>query len=102
MRKMTSLSQYPLSDRQRAKKPIPAWTSRATTSSSLVPSCTCSGKLSNAIPLTKLTSRFRRVIADEFTYLDKRALAALLRLTSCYKWVLSGTPPVSDFPAIRR
>ncbi|OCF44062.1 DNA repair protein Rad8 [Kwoniella heveanensis CBS 569] len=45
--------------------------------------------------------RFRRVIADEFTYLDKRALASLLRLTSCFKWVLSGTPPVSDFPAIR-
>jgi len=51
--------------------------------------------------LHELTDRFRRVIADEFTYLDKRALAALLRLTSCYKWVLSGTPPVSDFPAIR-
>ncbi|WVQ93615.1 hypothetical protein IAU59_000691 [Kwoniella sp. CBS 9459] len=45
--------------------------------------------------------RFRRVIADEFTYLDRRALASLLRLTSCFKWVLSGTPPVSDFPAIR-
>ncbi|WVF65980.1 hypothetical protein IAT40_000718 [Kwoniella sp. CBS 6097] len=45
--------------------------------------------------------RFRRVIADEFTYLDKRALASLLKLTSCFKWVLSGTPPVSDFPAIR-
>lgn len=51
--------------------------------------------------MKKLKGRFRRVIADEFTYLDKRALAALLRLTSCYKWVLSGTPPVSDFPAIR-
>jgi hypothetical protein len=51
----------------------------------------------------KLTERsFRRVIADEFTYLEKKSLAALLRLSSCYKWVLSGTPPVSDFPAIRR
>lgn len=48
-----------------------------------------------------LTIRFRRVIADEFTYLEKRTLAAVLRLTSCYKWVLSGTPPVNDFPAIR-
>ncbi|WWD22469.1 hypothetical protein CI109_106962 [Kwoniella shandongensis] len=45
--------------------------------------------------------RFRRVIADEFTYLEKKSLAALLRLSSCYKWVLSGTPPVNDFPAIR-
>ncbi|ORY22614.1 hypothetical protein BCR39DRAFT_551149, partial [Naematelia encephala] len=45
--------------------------------------------------------RFRRVIADEFTYLERRPLAALLRLSACYKWVLSGTPPVSDFPAIR-
>lgn len=45
--------------------------------------------------------RFRRIIADEFTYLEKKGLAALLRLQSSYKWVLSGTPPVSDFPAIR-
>lgn len=48
-----------------------------------------------------LTTRFRRVIADEFTYLKERALPAILRLQSCYKWVLSGTPPVQDFPAIR-
>lgn len=45
--------------------------------------------------------RFRRVIADEFTYLEKKGLAALLRLSSSYKWVLSGTPPVGDFSAIR-
>lgn len=45
--------------------------------------------------------RFRRVIADEFTYLSARSLAGVLRLSSCYKWVLSGTPPVNDFPAIR-
>lgn len=46
-------------------------------------------------------ARFRRVIADEFTYLEKRPLAAVLRLSSCYKWVLSGTPPVDDFASIR-
>jgi hypothetical protein len=66
-------------------------------------SCICSGMpdvhRQNAL-LTQL--RFRRVIADEFTYLEKKSLASLLRLSSCYKWVLSGTPPVSDFPAIRR
>ncbi|BEI79864.1 hypothetical protein CcaverHIS002_0103930 [Cutaneotrichosporon cavernicola] len=45
--------------------------------------------------------RFRRVIADEFTYLKERALPAILRLQSCFKWVLSGTPPVQDFPSIR-
>ncbi|ORX34744.1 hypothetical protein BD324DRAFT_131575 [Kockovaella imperatae] len=45
--------------------------------------------------------RFRRVIADEFTYLASRSLASILRLKSCYKWVLSGTPPVGDFAAIR-
>lgn len=44
---------------------------------------------------------FRRVIADEFTYLSNRPLASLLRLSSCFKWVLSGTPPVDDFPSIR-
>ncbi|KAL7418749.1 DNA (cytosine-5-)-methyltransferase dmt5 [Cryptotrichosporon argae] len=45
--------------------------------------------------------RFRRIIADEFTYLEKKQLAGVLRLSSSYKWVLSGTPPVSDFAAIR-
>lgn len=45
--------------------------------------------------------RFRRVIADEFTYLQKKSLAAVLRLSSSYRWILSGTPPVSDFAAIR-
>ncbi|KAL1407062.1 DNA (cytosine-5-)-methyltransferase dmt5 [Vanrija albida] len=45
--------------------------------------------------------RFRRVIADEFTYLEKRGLASLFRLSSSCKWVLSGTPPVNDFPAVR-
>lgn len=45
--------------------------------------------------------RFRRIIADEFTYLEKKGLASILRLNSCFKWVLSGTPPVNDFPAIR-
>jgi hypothetical protein len=33
--------------------------------------------------------------------LERRALASILQLSSCYKWVLSGTPPVNDFPAIR-
>jgi len=96
-----NLSRSLLSDRQRAKRPTLALTSRRTTSSSPAPSCTCSGKRLGARREAKANSSFRRVIADEFTYLDKRALAALLRLTSCYKWVLSGTPPVSDFPAIR-
>ncbi|TYJ54912.1 hypothetical protein B9479_004420 [Cryptococcus floricola] len=45
--------------------------------------------------------RFRRVVADEFTYLQKKSLPAILRLTSSYKWILSGTPPVDDFAAIR-
>ncbi|WVQ76242.1 hypothetical protein IAR50_005907 [Cryptococcus sp. DSM 104548] len=45
--------------------------------------------------------RFRRVIADEFTYLQKKSLQAILRLTSSYRWILSGTPPVDDFAAIR-
>jgi hypothetical protein len=46
--------------------------------------------------------RFRRVIADEFTYLEKKGLASLLRLSACHKWILSGTPPVDDFTAIKR
>ena len=45
--------------------------------------------------------RFNRVIIDEFTYVDQRCLSAVTKLESISTWVLSGTPPVSDFAAVK-
>jgi hypothetical protein len=45
--------------------------------------------------------RFNRVIIDEFTYVDQRCLSAVTKLESVSTWVLSGTPPVSDFTAVK-
>lgn len=45
--------------------------------------------------------RFNRVIIDEFTYVDQRCLSAVTELESISTWVLSGTPPISDFAAVK-
>lgn len=44
---------------------------------------------------------FKRVIIDEFTYLKGREHVALLDLKASSRWILSGTPPVEDFGAIK-
>lgn len=44
---------------------------------------------------------FQRVIIDEFTYVDGRPYEGVTNLASKATWVLSGTPPVRDFPAVR-
>ncbi|EKD04517.1 DNA repair protein rad8 [Trichosporon asahii var. asahii CBS 8904] len=44
---------------------------------------------------------FRDAKGTESYSSANRPLAAVLRLSSCYKWVLSGTPPVDDFASIR-
>ena len=36
---------------------------------------------------------WKRVVTDEFTYLDARDIAVVRNLTASYKWCLSGTPP---------
>ncbi|KAI9007348.1 hypothetical protein BC832DRAFT_530709, partial [Gaertneriomyces semiglobifer] len=45
--------------------------------------------------------QFNRVVIDEFTYLKGREHAAITRLKSTFRWVLSGTPPVHDFNAVK-
>jgi hypothetical protein len=50
-------------------------------------------------PLLHLFS-FRRVVTDEFTYVQGRQLSALLELVASRKWVLSGTPPLGNFREI--
>ncbi|KAJ3287354.1 hypothetical protein HK104_008647 [Borealophlyctis nickersoniae] len=44
---------------------------------------------------------FRRLVVDEFTYLGGREHAAIIKLRSTFRWVLSGTPPVHDFNAVK-
>jgi hypothetical protein len=44
---------------------------------------------------------FSRVVVDEYTYLDSKAHALVTRLTADRKWVLSGTPPIHDFAALK-
>ncbi|KAI0738504.1 hypothetical protein C8Q80DRAFT_1113269 [Daedaleopsis nitida] len=44
---------------------------------------------------------FARKIVDEYTYLDGRVLAMVTRLKAERHWVLSGTPPIHDFGALK-
>ncbi|KAF9038468.1 hypothetical protein BJ165DRAFT_1352302 [Panaeolus papilionaceus] len=44
---------------------------------------------------------FSRVVIDEYTYLDGKVHALVTRLTSDRHWVLSGTPPIHDFAALK-
>jgi hypothetical protein len=47
-------------------------------------------------PLLHLFS-FRRVVTDEFTYVQGKNLSLLLQLDAPRKWALSGTPPLGSF-----
>lgn len=42
-----------------------------------------------------------RIIIDEYTYLDGKLLSLISRLTTERIWVLSGTSPTKDFPALK-
>jgi len=44
---------------------------------------------------------FARVVVDEYTYLDGKAHALVTNLTAERHWVLSGTPPIHDFAALK-
>ena len=44
---------------------------------------------------------WKRVVTDEFTYLDARDIAVVRNLTASYKWCLSGTPPTGSFQDIK-
>jgi hypothetical protein len=44
---------------------------------------------------------FARVVIDEYTYLDGKAHALVTNLTAERHWVLSGTPPIHDFAAVK-
>ncbi|KAF8906255.1 hypothetical protein CPB84DRAFT_1770364 [Gymnopilus junonius] len=44
---------------------------------------------------------FARVVVDEYTYLDGKVHALVTNLTADRQWVLSGTPPIHDFAALK-
>ncbi|KAJ7066529.1 hypothetical protein C8F01DRAFT_1123601 [Mycena amicta] len=44
---------------------------------------------------------FARKVVDEYTYLDGRVHPLITNLTAERHWVLSGTPPVHDFAALK-
>ncbi|KAF9530466.1 hypothetical protein CPB83DRAFT_810873 [Crepidotus variabilis] len=44
---------------------------------------------------------FARVVVDEYTYLDGKVHALITKLSADRQWVLSGTPPIHDFGAVK-
>ncbi|TFK29687.1 DNA repair protein rad8 [Coprinopsis marcescibilis] len=44
---------------------------------------------------------FARVVVDEYTYLDGKVHALVTNWASDRRWVLSGTPPIHDFAAVK-
>ena len=52
------------------------------------------------IPVLLHMFRFRRLIVDEFTYIQGKTLLALMRLAASARWLLSGTPPIHDFDSV--
>jgi hypothetical protein len=44
---------------------------------------------------------FARKVVDEYTYLDGKVHSLVTNLTADRQWVLSGTPPIHDFAALK-
>jgi hypothetical protein len=44
---------------------------------------------------------FARKVVDEYTYLDGKILVMVTKITADRHWVLSGTPPIHDFSALK-
>jgi hypothetical protein len=44
---------------------------------------------------------YSRKVVDEYTYLDGKVHSLVTNLTAERHWVLSGTPPVHDFAALK-
>jgi len=44
---------------------------------------------------------WKRVVTDEFTYLDHRDREVVRSLTATYRWALSGTPPTAGFQDVK-
>jgi hypothetical protein len=44
---------------------------------------------------------FNRLIVDEYTYLEVKIHAVITSISADHRWVLSGTPPIHDFAAVK-
>jgi hypothetical protein len=44
---------------------------------------------------------FARKVVDEYTYLDGKVHSLITKVTADRLWVLSGTPPIHDFAALK-
>lgn len=44
---------------------------------------------------------FNRLVVDEYTYLEGKIHAAITSINADHRWVLSGTPPIHDFAAVK-
>ena len=44
---------------------------------------------------------FNRVVVDEYTYLEGKIHAVITSINADHRWVLSGTPPIHDFAAVK-
>ena len=44
---------------------------------------------------------FKRLVVDEFTYIDGKNHTSITRLSADCRWVLSGTPPLGDFADVK-
>jgi hypothetical protein len=51
-------------------------------------------------PLLQLF-KFNRLVVDEFTYVKAENHTCISSMASTYRWVLSGTPPLSDFADVK-
>jgi len=45
--------------------------------------------------------KYNRIVLDEYTYVDGKTLTMVTNLSANHRWVLSGTPPIHDFAAVR-
>lgn len=44
---------------------------------------------------------FNRLVVDEYTYLEGKIHAVITSINADHRWVLSGTPPIHDFAAVK-
>ena len=58
------------------------------------------GVLKDRIPLLLHMFRWKRLIVDEFPFLDGKALLSILQLQADHRWMISGTPPVENFDSV--
>lgn len=52
------------------------------------------------VPVLLHMFAFRRLIVDEFTYIEGKTLLGLLKIEATSKWLLSGTPPIHDYDSM--